>query len=64
MGFVKSSQIRNEYRKYKQECQKYKQFRKYRDPEETSDNNDSWDGSLDNQEKILEEHVSERGWEF
>ena len=24
----------------------------------------NWDGSLDNQEKILEKHISKYGWEF
>jgi len=25
---------------------------------------DEWDGSIDNQEKVLEDHVSKYGWEF
>jgi len=32
--------------------------------EEIHDNEDNWHGSLDDQEKILEDHVSRRGWEF
>jgi len=28
------------------------------------DQEDSWDGSLDNQERILEDHVSKYGWCF
>mgnify|MGYP001067709956 CR=1 FL=1 len=36
---------------------------RYRDSE-TFNSNDQWSGSLDNQERILEEHVSKRGWEF
>ena len=25
---------------------------------------DEWDGSIDNQEKVLEDHVSKHGWQF
>jgi len=31
---------------------------------ENFNSGDQWSGSLDNQERILEEHVSKRGWEF
>ncbi len=42
----------------------YKRKFKRRKEMEREQYSDSWDGSIDDQEKVLEDHVSKYGWEF